>query len=75
LEEVEKIYINSAKTSQYAYTQVNTGITIRNQVFNGYLKFSSGKKIFLIQNKNKKTLLHALSPLAHSLEQEIQDYS
>lgn len=61
---VEQVFINGAKVSQKMFTaHTNSSSTFTHEVFNAYLKFDSGKVIFLTSHKNKAQLLKILQPL------------
>lgn len=70
---LEKIFINAVKTSQYIYTQVTTGSTIRTREFDAYLKTNSGIKVFLTSRKDKEVLKKDLEPLAEFLRVPVVD--
>ncbi len=70
---VEKIYVNSANVSQYAYTMVTTGTTIRSVEYNAYAKLGNDQKVHLICSKNKKKLTQKLSEMASLFQLEVID--
>ena len=72
-EAVEKIYINASRMSQEVYTKVTTTTTFRSVEYTAYLKFSDGRKIYLLSSKNKKSLMKELAPVARYFELEIMD--
>jgi hypothetical protein len=73
---VESIYITQGKENQKMHSAfANHGSTFENIVFNGYLKISSGEKIHLLRDKNKKLVLEKINPLAKGLKKEIVDYT
>ncbi|MCV9385116.1 hypothetical protein [Reichenbachiella ulvae] len=73
--EAVKLYINARKTSQYMYTQVTTGSTIRSREFIAFVKLENEEKVFLAGNTNKDKLLKALEPAVAFFQLEVEDYS
>ena len=69
----EKVYINSVRTSQFAYTRVNTGTTFRDQKFVAYLKSGSGEKFYITSEREKGKLKERLQPLCKQLDVPLQD--
>jgi len=71
---VEKIYINSAKESQTMHpAHTLDSRTFETTVYNAYLKFEDGTKIFLTSRKNKKNLIQLLDPIARKLDVQLVD--
>lgn len=71
---VEKIYINAGKEGQTMYTAHTThGSTFVHTVYNAYLKFDDGRKMYLTSGRNKSALIKRLEPVAAFLETWIQD--
>jgi hypothetical protein len=71
---IEKVFINSAKVSQKMYTpRTLSSSTFENIVFNAYLKFDDGRKIFLTSRENKDELIKILDPITTLLKVEITD--
>lgn len=70
---IEKIYVNSANVSQFAYTMVTTGTTIRNIEYNAYAKLGNEIKVHLICSKNKKVLFQKLQKMAALFKLDIID--
>lgn len=70
-----KIFINTRKTSQFLYTRVTTGSTIRSREFIAFVKLEDEEKVFLMGNINKDKLLKALDPAKAFFQLEIEDYS
>lgn len=70
---IEKIFINSSRTSQKIYTRVTEGVTVKNLVYNAYLLLGNGSKIYLIGKKDKKSLHKKLSTLSDFFQLEIHD--
>lgn len=71
---VDKIYINSSRTTQRlntAYT--NHSSTFSNIEFNGFLKFTGGEKIKLTSKRNKTEVLKCLQPISRFLNATIED--
>lgn len=71
---IEKIFINSAKSSQKIYTaHTLNSKTFDDIIYNAYVKFDEGKKIQILQSKNKEDLLDQLNTVAKFLNTNIQD--
>jgi len=71
---IEKVYINSSKVSQKMYTaHTLSSSTFENIVFNAYLKFNDGRKIFLTSRKNKGDLIKLLGPITVDLSVDLTD--
>jgi hypothetical protein len=71
---IEKIFINEANVSQKMYSaHTLNSSTFRSVVYNVYLKFDDGKKIFLTNSKNKSRLLNNLHPVASALGIDLVD--
>lgn len=75
-EQVEKIFINASRESQtmHPYHMMNSS-TVSYMVYNAYLKFNNGKKIFLTGKKDKKALISQLKTVSELLKTELVDYS
>ena len=74
--DVEKIFINSSNESQKIYTaHTLDSSTFTNTVYNAWLKFDNGVKIFLTTQKSKEALSKKLYPISKFLNTEIEDYS
>lgn len=72
--QVEKIFINESKVSQKIYTaHTLDSSTFRSVLYNAYLKFDDGKKIFLTSRKNKERLINLLNPIVGSLGVDLSD--
>ena len=71
--QAEKIYINSGSASQKIYTRMTSGITVKSEEFNAYLKFDNGSKIYLASRKDKNRLIKRLKKLTDFFGIEIQD--
>ena len=73
---VENIFINSSKVSQTVHPAHTLDSATFNHVeYNAYLKFSDGKKIFLMSKKDKDVLIGQLQPIANRLETELVDHT
>lgn len=73
---VERIFINSAKETQTMYTAHTTsGSTFTNIVYDAYLKFDNGEKIFLTGRKDKQKLIEVLNPVVKNLNIELVDHT
>lgn len=71
---IEKVYINETKVSQKIYTaHTLDSSTFRSVLYNAYLKFDDGKKIFLTSRKDKARLINLLSPVVASLGVDLSD--
>jgi hypothetical protein len=71
---VEKVFINKANISQTMYTaHTSSSSTFENIVFNAYLKFDDGRKIFLTSRKDKIKLIELLDPLVTLLAVDLID--
>lgn len=72
--EVEKIFINKAKVSQKIYTaHTSSSSTFQSILFNAYLKFDDGRKLFLTSRKNKAKLIKLLNPVVTALAVDLTD--
>jgi hypothetical protein len=72
--EVEKIFVNTSKSSQRLYTAHTTKSSIFENVdYNGFLKFADGKKVHLLKKRKKAELLDALNPIAGFLDVPLED--
>ncbi|HEY4653437.1 MAG TPA: hypothetical protein VIH22_02925 [Cyclobacteriaceae bacterium] len=73
---VEKIFVNAAQESQKMYTaHTLDSSTFHHTVYNAYLKFDNGKKIFLTSSRKKTALMNRLKRIAEFLETAVEDYS
>lgn len=71
---IEKIFVNSSKVSQRAYTaHTSTSTTFSSTEYNAYLKFDQGEKVFLFSGKNKLKLLKRLNDISRSLNTSVVD--
>ncbi len=71
---IERIFINGSKESQTIYTAHTTSSsTFTNIVYDAYLKFDNGEKIFLTGRKDKQKLIQVVNPVAKSLNVELVD--
>jgi hypothetical protein len=71
---VEKIFINSEKTSQKMYTaHTLNSSTFHNVHYNAFIKFDNGEKIFLTTRKEKPKLMAMLTPIAQTLDTVVVD--
>lgn len=73
-EAAEKVFINSARTSNKMYTAstLNSSTFINTQ-YNGYLKFSDGTKLHLLTSRKKEKLATVLQNVASLLKIPVQD--
>lgn len=73
---IERIFINSGTESETFYTaHTMQSSSFMHEVYNAYLKFDNGKKIFLTSRKNKAKLLKMLQPVTYALQTQLVDYS
>lgn len=73
---IEKLYINKKHEAQSMYSAHTSKSTVfTNDVFNAYLKFSSGEKIHLLSKKNKERLLKRVEDFTSALSIPIIDNS
>ena len=73
---IERIFINSSKESQTMYTAHTTSSsTFTNIVYDAYLKFDHGEKIFLTGRKDKQKLVKVLEPVVKKLNVELIDHT
>lgn len=71
---IEKVYINRKLESLKMYTaHTSKSATFKHEVYDAYLKFSSGERILLLSKKNKDALLMRLQPFIQSLQIQILD--
>ncbi|SHJ67133.1 hypothetical protein SAMN04488028_101856 [Reichenbachiella agariperforans] len=68
-----KIYINRLQTSQYIYTRVNVGSTIRKESYAAYLKLSDDTKLYLSSNEDKDNLKIKIVPVAEIFGLDVID--
>ena len=71
---IEYAFIQSAKVSRTLYSTASSS-TFSSQVYNGYLKFSGGSKIHLVQARQKEAIFRKLQILATDLKIEIVDFT
>lgn len=72
--EVVKVFISPSRVSQTMYTaRTSHSSTFRYVVFNAYLKFDDGRKIFLTSRKNKVKLIKLLNPVVTALSVDLTD--
>lgn len=67
------LYIHAIRTSQRVNTMVTTGITVKSDEYDGYLKTDDGDRIYLLSHSDKQQLIRKLSKLAEFLELEIRE--
>lgn len=66
---IEKVYINKKLETQRMYSaHTNKSALFTREVFDAYLKFSSGEKILLLSKKNKPDLLKRIERFTKSLD-------
>ncbi|MDZ4716449.1 MAG: hypothetical protein SH819_13380 [Cytophagales bacterium] len=71
---IDRIFINYSKVTEKMYTaHTLNSSTFRSILYNAYLKFDDGKKIFLTSRKNKAKLIRILEPVAVVLETQLVD--
>jgi len=71
---IEKIYINSSHVSQRIYTaHTAQSATFKNEEFDAYVKFTNGKKEYLLTDKKKDRLLHKLKALSAAVQLKVED--
>lgn len=71
---IEKVFINKAKVSQRMYTaHTSKSSTFHHIIFNAYLKFDDGTKIFLTSRKNKDQLMKIMEPITTILAMDLAD--
>jgi hypothetical protein len=71
---IEKIFINGSKESQTMYTAHTTSsTTFTHLVYDAYLKFDNGEKIFLTGRKDKNKLIRVLEPVVKRLTVQVVD--
>jgi len=71
---IERVFINQSKVSQKMHTaHTSSGSTFHYVLYNAYLKFDDGKKIFLTSRKNKAALIELLKPVVAVLAVELVD--
>lgn len=72
---IENIFINSGTSSQTYYSMSNKALNMGKNIFNGWVKFSNGKTVFLFDHKNKSALEERLKPIAKKLQTTIVDHT
>jgi len=70
---IDNIFINSSYQTQKVYLRVTEGPTIRKKLYNAFLKFNDGTKVFLKSHKSRKALIEKLQKFSDHLELEIKD--
>lgn len=71
---IERVFINKAKVSQKMYTaHTGSSSTFQSIIFNAYLKFDDGRKIFLTSRKDKVRLIKLLNPVIAVLGVDLTD--
>ncbi len=71
---IEKLFVNRSQESQRIYSaHTSQSSTFTNEVFNAYLKFSSGEKILLRKGKKKVKLMAQLNLINQSLQTQVID--
>ncbi len=71
---IDRVFINKAKVSQQMHTaHTNSSATFQHIVFNAYLKFDDGRKIFLTSRKDKTQLISLLNPITTGLSVSLID--
>ncbi len=71
---IEYFFIKKNKVSQTMNYEVLSS-TIKNEVFDGYLKFSDEDKVHIATEGKKENLIKKLKPLSIKLDLKIIDYS
>lgn len=67
-EAIEKVYINKKLETQRMYSaHTSKSASFSREVFDAYLKFSSGEKILLLSKKNKTDLLKQIEGFTKTL--------
>jgi hypothetical protein len=71
---IEKIFVNTTKTTQQFYTAHTTKSSIFDDIeFNGFLKFDNGEKIHLLRKRKKSDLINALEKISALLKVPVED--
>jgi hypothetical protein len=71
---IDRIFINGSKVSQRMYTAHTTSSnTFTHLVYDAYLKFDNGEKIFLTGRKDKNKLIRVLEPVVKRLKVQVVD--
>jgi hypothetical protein len=71
---VERVFITPSKISQTMYTaHTSHSSTFRYIIFNAYLKFDDGRKIFLTSRKDKLKLIKLLNRVVTALSVDLTD--
>ncbi|HRK54728.1 MAG TPA: hypothetical protein PK185_12490 [Cyclobacteriaceae bacterium] len=71
---IEKLFVNRSQESQRIYSaHTNKSSIFTNEVFNAYLKFSSGEKILLRKGKKKEKLIAQMNLISQSLQTQVMD--
>lgn len=71
---IEYLFIKKSKVSQTVNSRVSS-MTVRKEVYDGYIKFSEKDKIHLMTKDNKSDLINKLNELSTKLNVRIIDYS
>lgn len=71
---IEYLFVKKSKVSQTMYSR-GASSTIKKELYDGYLKFSNGKKIHLSTKENKADLIANLKGMGTQLNVRVIDYS
>lgn len=73
-EAIEKVYINKKLETQRMYSaHTSKSAAFSQEVFDAYLKFSSGEKVLLLSKKNKAHLLKRIDEFTKSVHVPLVD--
>lgn len=72
-QEVKQIFIKTNIVSQTVYLKISQGTDISNEVYDAYLEFENGEKIYLAGKKNKEKILNKIEELSKFLGVQIND--
>lgn len=72
-ESIEDIFIKPQGYTQNFHSRSGAVFENKSVKFDGYLKFSDGKKIFLISDEEKEDLKKKLKPFAEQLQTTIRE--
>lgn len=70
-----KLFVNIRKTSQFLYTRVNTGSTIRGMEFTAFVKLENEDKVFLTSKTDKEKLMVEVQKVADFFDLAVIDNS
>lgn len=73
LKEVKQLFIKTNVVSQTIYLRISQGTDIRNEVYDAYIEFKNGEKVYLAEKKKKEKLVSKIEPLSKFLGVEIND--